>query len=126
MVGRHKREEKQSLGSAQGGHSYAPLQTHNVLMRSVPHSQHKPCPTELTRCGEGSMTREGSAWWGDINEKRNKVKKVHKGGIPMHHSKPITSSCGRCRTASTTLAQPNSLAAVKEARQGREAHGGET
>ena len=37
------------------------------------HSQHNPCPTELTTCGEGSMTREGSAWWGDINEKRNKV-----------------------------------------------------
>ena len=50
MVGRHKREEKQSLGSAQGGHSYAPLQNHNVLMRSVPRSQHNPCPTELTTC----------------------------------------------------------------------------
>ena len=37
------------------------------------HSQHNPCPTELTTCGEGSMTREGSAWWGDINENRNKV-----------------------------------------------------
>ena len=37
------------------------------------HSQHNPCPTELTPCGEGNMTREGSAWWGDINEKRNKV-----------------------------------------------------
>ena len=37
------------------------------------HSQHNPCPTELTDCEEGSMTRERSAWWGDINEKRNKV-----------------------------------------------------
>ena len=37
------------------------------------HSQHNPCPTELTPCGEGSMTRERSAWWGDMNEKRNKV-----------------------------------------------------
>ena len=37
------------------------------------HSQHNPCPTELTTCGEGSMTRERSAWWGDVNEKRNKV-----------------------------------------------------
>ena len=35
------------------------------------HSQHNPCPTELTPSGEGSMTREGSAWWGDINENRN-------------------------------------------------------
>ena len=122
------------------------------------HSQHNPCPTELTSCGKGSMTREGSAWWGDITQKRNKVKEVNKGGhshaplqthnvlmrpahaqpaqplpnrthplrrrkhdkggtrvggrhnseekkrcrkctrggIPMHHSKPTTSSCGRC------------------------------
>ena len=35
------------------------------------HSQHNPCATELTPCGEGSMTREGSAWWGDINENRD-------------------------------------------------------
>ena len=35
------------------------------------HSQHNPCPTELTCCGEGSMTRERSASWGDMNEKRN-------------------------------------------------------
>ena len=44
--------------------------THNVLMRPV-HAQHNPCPTEITDCEEGSMTREGSAWWGDINEKIN-------------------------------------------------------
>ena len=38
------------------------------------HNQHNPCPTELTPCcEEGSMTRERSAWWGDINEKRNEV-----------------------------------------------------
>ena len=37
------------------------------------HSQHNPCPTELTDCEEGSMTRERSAWWEDINEKRNKI-----------------------------------------------------
>ena len=37
------------------------------------HNQYNPCPTELTSCGEGSMTRDGSAWWGDVNEKRNKV-----------------------------------------------------
>ena len=55
-----------------GGHSHAPLQTHTVLMRPV-HDQHNPCPTELTTCGEGSMTRDGSAWWGDVNAKRNKV-----------------------------------------------------
>ena len=55
-----------------GGHSHAPLRTHNVLMRPV-HDQHNPCPTELTSWGAGSMTRERSAWWGDINEKRNKV-----------------------------------------------------
>ena len=60
LVVRHKREEKYSLGSAQGGHSHAPLQTHNVLMRPVhAHNQHNPCPTELTSCGEGSTTREG-------------------------------------------------------------------
>ena len=35
------------------------------------HSQHNPCPTELTYCKEGNMTRERSAWWGDMNEKRN-------------------------------------------------------
>ena len=73
VVGRREREEKLSLGSEQGGHSHASLQTHNVLMRPVPHSQHNPCPTELTTCGEGSMTRERSAWWGDVNEKRNEV-----------------------------------------------------
>ena len=62
------------------------------------HSQHNPCPTELTSCVEGSMTREGSAWWGDVNEKRNKVKEEQRGGggISMHHSKPTTSSCARC------------------------------
>ena len=39
MVGRHEREEKYSLGSERGGgHSHAPLQTHNVLMRPV-HAQ---------------------------------------------------------------------------------------
>ena len=59
MVGRREREEKRSLGSEQGGHSHAPLQTHNILMRPVPHSQHNPCPTELTTCGEGSMTKGG-------------------------------------------------------------------
>ena len=37
------------------------------------HSQHNPCPTELTTCGEGSGTRERRAWWGDINENRNSV-----------------------------------------------------
>ena len=47
--------------------------THNSLTRPVPHSQHNPCPTEITCCGEGSMAREGSAWWGDINENRNSV-----------------------------------------------------
>ena len=60
------------------------------------HSQHNPCPTELTDCEEGSMTRERSAWWGDINENRNKFRKCTRGGIPMHHSEPTTSSCGRC------------------------------
>ena len=40
------------------------------------HSQHNPRPTEpteLTDCEEGSTTRERSAWWGDVNEKRNEV-----------------------------------------------------
>ena len=41
MVERHNPKEKYSLGSEQGGgggHSHAPLQTHNVLMRPV-HAQ---------------------------------------------------------------------------------------
>ena len=152
------------------------------------HSQHNPCPTELTSCGEGSTTRERSAWWGDITQKRNKVYEVHKGGHshaplqthnvvmrPVHaqpaqplpnrthqlrrrkddkggtrvggrHNSEEKKSLGSAkggafpcttpnpqrphaagaRTASTTLAQPNSPAAAKEARQGREARGGET
>ena len=39
------------------------------------HSQHNPCPTELTGCGEGSMAREGSAWWGNVNEKKKKFRR---------------------------------------------------
>ena len=39
------------------------------------HSQHNPCPTELTSCGEGSMAREGSAWWGNVNEKKKKFRR---------------------------------------------------
>ena len=44
LVVRHKREEKYSLGSAQGGHSHAPLQTHNVLMRPVHAQPAQPLP----------------------------------------------------------------------------------
>ena len=92
------------------------------------HSQHNPCPTELTSCVEGSMTREGSAWWGDVNEKRNKVYEVSRGGraFPCTTPNPQRPHAVGARTASISLAQPNSLTAAKEARQGREAHGGET
>ena len=34
------------------------------------HSQYNTCPTELTSCGEGTMTREGSVLVGDITQKR--------------------------------------------------------
>ena len=44
MVGRREREEKQSLGSAQGGHSHEPLQTHNVLMRPMHAQPAQPLP----------------------------------------------------------------------------------
>ena len=72
-------------------------------MRSVPYSQHNPCPTELTDCGNGSMTREGRAWWGDVNEKRNKVKEVHKWG---HSHAPLQTHNVLMRRVHAQPAQP--------------------
>ena len=67
------------------------------------HSQHNPCPTELTDCEEGIMTRERSAWWGDINEKRNSVKEVHKGG---HSHAPLRTHNVLMRPVHAQPAQP--------------------
>ena len=64
------------------------------------HSQHNPCPTELTPCGEGSMTPERRAWCGDMNEKRRDAWQINNGGISMHHSHATTSSHNRCMRAS--------------------------
>ena len=90
-------------------------------------SQHNPCPTELTSCGEGSMTREGRVLVGDITQKRKKgVGSAQGGAFPSTTPNPQRPHAAGARTASTTLAQPNSPPAAKEARQGREARGGET
>ena len=67
------------------------------------HSQHNPCPTELTNCGEGSMTRERSAWWGDINEKRNEAWEVNKGG---HSHAPLQTHNVLMRPVHAQPAQP--------------------
>ena len=48
------------------------------------------------------------------------------GAFPCTTPDPQCPHAAGARTASTTLAQPNSLAAAKEAIQGREAHVGET
>ena len=69
------------------------------------HSQHNPCPTELTSCVEGSMTREGSAWYGDVNEKRNKVKEEQGGGGGHFHA-PLQTHNVLMRPVHARPAQP--------------------
>ena len=38
------------------------------------------CPTKLTGCEEGTITREGNTWRGDINHERKEGQQVHKMG----------------------------------------------
>ena len=38
------------------------------------------CTTKLTRCDEGSTTREGNTWWGDITQERKEGQQMHKMG----------------------------------------------
>ena len=66
-------------------------------------SQQNPSSTELTSCGEGSMTRDGSAWWGDVNAKRNKVKEVQKWG---HSHAPLQTHNVLMRRVHAQPAQP--------------------
>ena len=56
--GRHNPEEKGRL--AMGGHSYARICHHTVTQPSHALSQNAICPTKLTACQEGTITREGN------------------------------------------------------------------
>ena len=67
------------------------------------HSQHNPCSTELTPFCKGNMTRERSAWWGDINGKIYKVQEVHKGG---HSHAPLQNHNVHMRPVHARPAQP--------------------
>ena len=85
------------------------------------------CTTKLTSCDEGTITREGNTWRGDITHERKEGQQVHKMGQvcaphPCHN--PLHNPRVHCRK--TPFAQPNSHAATKEECHGMESHGGET
>ena len=63
------------------GHSYAPRICHQTLTQpSHAMSKNAVCPTKLTSCGEGNMTRERSAWWEHLTKGRIQCEQVHKMG----------------------------------------------
>ena len=49
------------------GHSHAPLQTHNVLMRPVHAQPAQPLPNRTHHLRRRKHDKGGGAWWGDVN-----------------------------------------------------------
>ena len=73
--------EKGRSASAQDGAGLCttpmPNPSSNQRMR---HRQKTSCTTVLTSCDEGTITRDGSTWWGDITQDRIESQQVHKMG----------------------------------------------
>ena len=63
------------------GHYYAPRICHHTLTQPL-HALPKNaiCPTKLTSCHEGTITREGNTWRGDITQERKECQQMHKMG----------------------------------------------
>ena len=81
MAGRYNPREKRRSASAQDGAGLCttplPQSPHATIACATDKSS---CHTQLTGCGEGSMTREGSTWRGDITQERKEGQQVHKMG----------------------------------------------
>ena len=65
----------------QGVHCYAPRICHRTLTQpSHALPKNDICPTKLTRCDEGTITRDGNTWRGDITQERKECQQMHKMG----------------------------------------------
>ena len=92
MAGRHNPREKGRSASAQDGAGMCTTPMPQPLTqpsRALP--KNAICSTKLTCCDEGTITREGNTWRGDITHERKECQQVHKMGQvcaphPCHNS----------------------------------------
>ena len=107
----------------QGGAFLCTRMCHQTLTRPWHAlSKNAICPIKLTPCDEGTITREGSTWRGDITQERKEGEQVHKmGQVYAPHPCHNPSRNPRMHCQQNPIAQSNSLAATKEARHGWEA-----
>ena len=118
VAGRHNPREKGRSASA------APQDGVGVCTTPMPQPLTQPshalpenaiCPTKLTGCDEGTITREGNTWRGDITQERKECQQVHKmGQVCAPHQCHNPSHNRRMHCRKKPFAQPNSRAATKE------------
>ena len=122
----HERKEGQQV--LKMGQVCAPHPCHNPSHIPRMHCRKNAiCPTKLTGCDEGRMTRDENTWRGDITHERKECQQVHTmGQVCAPQPCPNPSNNPRMHCRKTQFAQPNSLAATKEECHRRETRGGET
>ena len=116
VAGRHNPREKGRSASAQDGVGVCTTPMPQPLTQpSHALPENAICPTKLTGCDEGTITREGNTWRGDITQERKECQQVHKmGQVCAPHQCHNPSHNRRMHCRKKPFAQPNSRAATKE------------